>query len=459
MKTNNLFDLWLKYLTAFLIIAIPLFPKFPFIKISGTYVSIRLEDLILAAAGITAAIFIAKNFRLMLKDRLNYAVLLFIGVGAVSLLSAIFLTQTVDPKIGILHLVRRIEYIVPFYLGMAAIMTNRNNLPFFLKVLLIVVLFVSVYGFGQKYYDWPVIITQNEEYSTGIALRYLPGGHLNSTFAGHYDLGSFLVMVLPIFLSLIFLVKKSKLIYFLLPVLMGGYWLLANTASRISLVALIMASAFSLVLIRKKRFIPIVFICIMFFAGTSANLLSRYERIIEVTTKKILPSNLLNFYYSPVMAASDTGSLPGRVVEKASPTPTPVFEDRSSNIRLNVEWPRAIRALTKNPFLGTGYSSITLATDNDYLRVLGETGLLGALSFILLFGSVFLEVIRKSPLATAYDGWELALIAGFAGMGPGIMLNAVFIDIFEASKFAIMFWLLAGFAVGVSRLNKHDEAK
>ena len=58
---------------------------------------------------------------------------------------------------------------------------------------------------------------------------------------------------------------------------------------------------------------------------------------------------------------------------------------RSFQIRLNIEWPRAIRAFWKNPFLGTGYSSITIATDNDYLRILGETGIFGLLSFVLLF--------------------------------------------------------------------------
>ena len=82
---------------------------------------------------------------------------------------------------------------------------------------------------------------------------------------------------------------------------------------------------------------------------------------------------------------------PQRIELENTPIPTeesqPVFEDRSVSIRLNVEWPRAIRAFSKNPLLGTGYSSITLATDNDFLRLLGEVGLVGALAFFLIFAN------------------------------------------------------------------------
>ena len=35
--------------------------------------------------------------------------------------------------------------------------------------------------------------------------------------------------------------------------------------------------------------------------------------------------------------------------------------------------------------MGTGFSSITLATDNDFLRLLGETGITGFMAFFLIF--------------------------------------------------------------------------
>ena len=113
---------------------------------------------------------------------------------------------------------------------------------------------------------------------------------------------------------------------------------------------------------------------------------------------------------------------------------------------MNVEWPRAIRALTKNPITGTGYSSITLATDNDYLRMLGETGLLGFGSFWLAFGLIILTIIKKFPKA---EGPETLFIIGVFSAISGVLLNMVFIDLLEASKFAIAFWLILGFVVGL----------
>ena len=141
-----------------------------------------------------------------------------------------------------------------------------------------------------------------------------------------------------------------------------------------------------------------------------------------------------------------------------TPTPSPVVEDRSSSIRLNVEWPRAVRSLTKNPLLGTGYSSITLATDNDYLRALGETGILGFAAFSLIFlriGSLFLPNV-KSVLAKMSE-IERPFVAGLLGGSVGVLINAVFIDVFEASKFAIIFWLLIGVLVGLIRNEKYIE--
>jgi len=66
---------------------------------------------------------------------------------------------------------------------------------------------------------------------------------------------------------------------------------------------------------------------------------------------------------------------------------------RSFEIRTKMEWPRAWRAFLRNPFFGSGYSSVDLATDNDFLRLLAEVGILGFLSFLLLLGIIFKELL------------------------------------------------------------------
>ena len=115
-----------------------------------------------------------------------------------------------------------------------------------------------------------------------------------------------------------------------------------------------------------------------------------------------------------------------------------VAEDRSLNIRLKSEWPKALRALVKNPVLGTGFSSVGLAVDNDYLRSLAETGILGTLAL----GLVFLRIFKQLG-SGRQEVFSLAIICGLIGL----LINAIFIDVFEASKVAIITWTLLGLAV------------
>ena len=77
--------------------------------------------------------------------------------------------------------------------------------------------------------------------------------------------------------------------------------------------------------------------------------------------------------------------------------------------------------------MGTGYSSITLATDNDYLRLLGEVGILGFLAFFLIFIRIGKKIYDSFPLIKSFTGVELAFMAAFVGALPGIFINAMFI--------------------------------
>ncbi len=449
-------DTFFKYLTALVLMAIVLYPKFPFIRIPGVQVSIRLEDFLMASLGLLLGIYLLAAAKKVLSFKIERAIVVYLAVGLVSLLSAIFLTQTVDPQVGVLHLLRRVEYFVPFLLGVVAI-RRRENLEFYIKVLMVSLLVVFVYGLGQRYFSWPIIVTQNVEYSKGIALRWTAGSHVNSSFAGHYDLATFLVLILPTLISLIFLLKDLKTKIVLTVLSMGSLWLLSAAVSRISIVSYLLGTSFALLLLKKYKALVLVMIVSVVFFSFSADLLARYTRVIEVFLQKAqIQSHDIALSRVEVFAQEQDSSVK-RVRLTPTPTPEPVFEDRSSSIRLNVEWPRAIRAFSKNPLLGTGYSSITLATDNDYLRALGEVGLLGFTAFLLIFlriGSVLLTKIRS---VRQMEPVQAGFTAGIAGALLGVLLNAVFIDVFEASKFAIIFWLFMGIAVGLLRNQTYVE--
>jgi hypothetical protein len=442
---KNLF----KYLVAAIIIVIPLYPKFPFIHIPGTYVSIRFEDFLLAIIGLLTLIKIIPNIKKFFSDNIARAMLVFLLIGSVSVFAGIYLTQTVVPTIGILHLLRRVEYFIPFFAVLAFFPhEGGKNLEFYIKVLMLTVFVVLLYGVGQKYFNLPVIMTQDSEVSKGIALRWTSGSQLTSTFAGHYDLAAFAVLVLPIFISLIFVVKGKLSKIFLLLASISGYWLLVNTASRISFGSYLIAVSIALLLIKKYKAIVAVVIISLVMSSFSASLFGRYKSLIDVYLQKvksvkIVDARLFDFRVTAQEIVSPT------TVKTLVPTPTPkpIIEDRSTSIRFNVEWPRAVRALMKSPLIGTGYSSVGLAIDNDYLRLLAEVGILGFLAFVLIIVRIMLIFVSQFPITKKLSGIELGFVAGVIGGLFGILVNAVFIDVFESSKFAIIFWLLIGLAV------------
>lgn len=451
LKHSEKYKYLIKYMAAFILVAVPLYPKFPSVNIPGTFVAIRLEDFLIVFAALLLFPLLLQDVRNLIGSELARSIGLYLLIGLVSLLSGIYVLRTVSPLIGALHWLRRVEYMMPLFLGFYAVRLNKNSFQYYLKLIIMVLVVVFLYGYGQKNYSFPIIITQNAEYSAGVALRYIPGAHINSTFAGHYDLATYLVLILPVIVVLFSTFRSylKKIVFFL--IWLAGLWLLVNSASRISLVSYMAASTFSLVLVKKYRYIAVMVVVSILFINFSSNLIARYTRLFEVAVKRITYN-----IDEEIAVSAQSGNLPERK-DRPQPTPTPLprFEDRSTNIRLDVEWPRAIRALKKNPILGTGFSSITLATDNDYLRLLGETGIFGFLAFLLVGLRLIKIFLVNYPFKKAKD-IERYFLFGIIGGIAGILVNAVFIDVFEASKFAISFWLLMGMSIALIQ-NENSE--
>lgn len=430
------------------LIAVPTFPKFPLIDLPQTSVSIRLEDFLLAVLVVVWSLSVVKKIPSILKNKQNILIAVFLLTGLVSLLSAVLITNTVSAPVGFLHWARRLQYLVLLPIAYTLV-SSSSRLRLVIKSLSLVTLYVFVFGLGQKFFNWPIITTQNAEYSQGLALSYMPGGHMISTFAGHYDLATFLIVTIPLWWLLVLAGKRSmqglkifskfvlleKAFYLFLA--LSGIWLLTHAASRISIVSYLGAVTISLFFAKRKIFIPIIVAFSLLATGLTSNLVSRYQGIIEVVVDRISTTQIV-----PTVLA--------QVESVATAAPSPVIEDRSFAIRQNVSWPRAINAFLKNPLLGTGYSSLTLATDNGYLRMLGEIGALGSIAFIMFILNISLLLFRyvaKFPTDTFESLFVIAIFSSLSG----VLLNNVFIDIFEASKFAIIYWILIGAAIRVSK--------
>jgi hypothetical protein len=443
-------------LLVIILVFIPLYPKFPLFNITGTYVAIRLDDIVIAIATLIWLIYQIKNKFPIFKLKITRLFLLYFMAILISFLNAWLIYQTESTNILLLHLLRRFEYISVFFITLNSL-KDQKDFKFIYYFFLASTVLVTFYGFGQKYLHFPVISTMNEEFSKGQLIQMNIWTRISSTFAGHYDLAAFLSVALIIILGVSLIVKNKvlKIIGFL--VWLPAYYILTSTASRVSIFAFLGGVTITLFFLKKYWWIIPVTALVAFSIFNSEDLNQRLLATIPALKNQFTTETQTTPSPTVIPTPITTAIKPIIVSQKVTPIPTiirhqaeeyPVVDAdvgvaRSGEIRFNAEWPRAINAWRKNIFVGSGLGSITLATDNDYLRSLGESGLLGFITFsaIPLF-----FIIKTIPLlfkksSNLYNLLSIIFLGGLLST----LANAVFIDIFEASKTAYLFWIMMAF--------------
>ncbi len=129
--------------------------------------------------------------------------------------------------------------------------------------------------------------------------------------------------------------------------------------------------------------------------------------------------------------------------------------DLSFTTRFQGEWPNTLKIFKQNIFFGSGYGSVSLAVDNNYLRILGETGIFGIAAFFAIFLSfgIYIKKLLPNVESKTTRSFILGFVAGFVGLA----LNALLIDVFEASKIAFTLWILVGVILGTLVLYQKEE--
>ncbi|HVA96455.1 MAG TPA: O-antigen ligase family protein [Candidatus Acidoferrales bacterium] len=508
----------LRFSIAFLILFIPLYPKLPSISISHVWVYIRLEDFLILLVTLIWFIQLVRR-KVSLPKPEGYALAGYWIAGLVSLIYCLLFIAShlanFFPKIAALEYLRRIEYMILFFAAFSSI-KKQKDVIFYLKTLGIALALITIYGFGQKFYTvlwslfpaffkqyqfcFPAFLTGNEEFAKGVPLCLNDLSRIASTFGGNYDLSSYLVMVIPIFIALFIKMKKVYVRVLVLLLVVFALEMLNFTSSRTAYLAYLVGVMGMLVIWKKKRWIVPVFIVsigVLFLFSTTT--LQRFEKtiqqvqIVQVNSgssqqnqeiqniiKKSQQNQANTQPQSPPPGTVTVGneengafaSTSGQVVTSAElqslqeqnidiSTVSGSFLlkkayalDVSLTTRFQAEWPRDWQAFLGSPLFGTGYSSLTLASDNDYLRALGETGLVGTLSFFFIF--VMFGIFMKNVIGSVKDPITKALLFGLTGGVIGLLVNAILIDVFEASKVAESFWILLGISVGGAKLYQKE---
>ena len=530
----------LTILTGILIVVIPLYPKLPLADlIEGYIVRLRLEDILI---GFTVLIWFVQLLRKKIvipRHRVAQLIVIYLVIGVLSSLSAIYVTKTVPLERAhlfklALHLFRRFEYFSLFFIAYSGVKTKRD-----LKVLvwtaLITLLATVLYGFGQKYLYWPAFSTMNREFSKGMRLYLTPTSRVMSTFGGHYDYAAYLMMVLSFLIPAVWLIRRKLLAWILGFITLAAYWSLILTASRASFIGYVVGlSAVAVMLVKSQGWkwvlkkwaitMSISFFIMLFFGDLS----ERFYQIVQspAAMHKFIPwmepgeieakmyqvkdfgyklTYLKNQIIGSFKPAPPPNSISTDELEKVAvssdippqtsrPLPPDVTLEQelvrdeeatksatvsattggySANalkyglsvaIRLDALWPRAIEGFKRNPLLGSGYSTLTKlnneeftqaeSTDNDYLRMIGETGILGTVSFIGIL--LTLAYLAVKQLTVTKSRLNQIIYLGAIGSIVAIMVNATYIDVFESSKVAYTLWIVAAFLVRTVELERKN---
>jgi len=411
----------------------------------------------------------------------------------------------------------------------------------------------------------------NREFSKGIKLYLTEFARVQSTFAGHYDMAAYLVVVLPIVLAFAFQVKRNILKAALYVTFWLGTWLLILSASRTAFAAFmvgVMIVIFTTSLTKLNWAHRAAFVVsrilvfgllssiLFYYFGSDLTARLNYvvnsqpqlKKITETLTvqrqKLISDKTLAMLPLSPTQlqkmlpkgqpprsgespdaaaaAAAATKNVashadqPPSVAVKPSPTPTaspkpssdlnallpgdvhddtpePIMvatvsatgqityisktrkrvyskcaleKELSLCIRQETLWPRAIEGFLTNPLTGSGYATLTKenvdqfteadSTDNNFLRTLGETGILGFATFYGCIG-IILYITARHIRDRDYivSGYSIGLLGG----SIGLLLNAVYIDVFAASKVAQSYWAIAGLLLGYLAIRQREQAQ
>lgn len=309
----------LRVLTLLFLIIIPLYPKFPLMSLNNTHISIRLEDLYVGLMSFVFGIQILRRKVTFDRFFLKY-ILIFWAVCICSFMLNAFLTKKIAfTNQGLLHTLRRVEYMIPFFVAYTAFVSEKiigikdtaiKHLDRYLYLVLTVVLIICLYALGQKsselfqpvrnffqsifetntgivssvayvifkFFDFPAVQTMNAEFAKGELLILTPFARVSSTFAGHYDLAAYLVFFIPLLAAYIIrgTHRVRSIVTYVLAILT-----LIFTASRISFGAYVSSIVLFGVYTRKWKLLFGTILLTSILMYTNSDMTQRFRDMFQ----------------------------------------------------------------------------------------------------------------------------------------------------------------------------------
>ncbi len=423
------------FLISILVIVIVFFPKLNLIDIAGSSTGIRIDDILLA---IILLVLFPKHIRECLKDPnvrpISKYFILYIIACFISVIWGYY-SKYISLFSGILYFVRKIEYFVLLFIGYYYYKNNKLNNTyinlFFDFIVIFHLVFVLLQYFGLM-----------GSFHAGDMISTLTQNRVSSTFNGAYELSGFLLLLVPYYINSLFknkTFKKSNLI-----MLFIIFFIIFISQSRISLAAFIVLTILMMYKLgtkaqRKTITVSIPVFVVIGIMAVSLGTSKISDRMKSVSLSNAMAATACAWNYKNFDVYKTYGYW------YTNFSCITIGNDYSWNLRVS-HWMQLVDGLLRSPILGNGLSVTSSAADGEYVRVLSESGLLGLMLFILYIHALFKQ-FRKNKNSINIFIVRYALI--------GMLIGSVFIDIFSASKIAMMFYFMLGYSI--ASLGEKDE--
>ncbi len=424
-----------------LIIVVACFPKINIINVPGSSTGIRIDDILIA---ITLFIMILSTGKEIFNDKnIKKITTIFLVYSVSCVISIIFgtLNGYISPLLGALHLTRKIEYFIFIFFGYRYFKYEQQN-PKILKIVNCVVVFHLLVCILQYF-------GLVGSFNAGEALDYLTQGRVSSTFNGAYELSAFLLLLLPIYLYNIF--SKSRQtsgLYqnlFFIGIIFLCIFISESRISFLAFIAIVILMFYHFkVKNNKKNFAIIVitiFVAILGLSALKSGNSNISKRLNEISISGFIESTSCAWEYKDFDLYLSQNKWYGNYACMTIGT------DSSWNLRVN-HWMQLIDGALRNPLFGLGLSIAGSASDGEYVRILTESGLLG----LLLWGYLLYKLVC---IFNKHQDNKLCVISKYALFG--MLIGAIFIDVFSASKVIMIFWFLVGMSYSSIFEDENEE--
>lgn len=438
-------------------------------------------------------IFFLKSFK-PVENYLNKPILILLFFSLIS----VFASR--HPMLSIEGFLGKVLQSAFLYLNFVECINSKKRLRKFLIVFLVSATLISINGLYQHF--------TGKDFIYG---HLVSNGRISSSFRAHNDFAAYLIVVVPIFLSLsvfhtVNSIKRLSGDYsgkYISPQFFSGKWrVFIFVVFVLSLVCLGLtfsrgawiAFAFIMLIfsVQKKRYIIVNgLILILFFSffypqlketrqvSFIADSVSKKDDVEPLREVRLEDRSTQNNVEEKTKTAIQTLDLKDETREAAILKPVKeefhimkVFKEKLELFSLfggsgrSGYWREAVHMIKDYPVFGVGLNTYSVVgrgykitwggyPHNCYLQMAVETGILGLLSFLWLLGVLFYKSFRNLRFMKD-QSLAILLLGSLIGLG-GFLVHSFFDTNFYSVQLGSFMWLVMGLIVAIQKIDKSSE--